>query len=264
MQKWNRTGRTDQSDRTDQPGGMAPWDRTGQSDRMNPLGDPLGSQAPSESAGQQLKKSTASGNKCQSALHSSGRGFAVRRMVFDAMLVALFVVLSFLNVRIGNVFKIGLSSFATIMAAILLGPVDGFLVGCIGEFLEQLLTYGLTPTTVLYLIGPGARGLVLGLVLLLFAHGTSAYITALDRKRPYALGTALILSSFAQTMLNTLANYVDSKLFGWYSPEIVFGSLAARTIVGFAQTFVFAGLAVTVLHALRNSRFIPYPAAVNR
>ena len=124
--------------------------------------------------------------------------------------------------------------------------------------------FWLTPTTVLYLIGPGARGLVLGLVLLLFAHGTSAYITALDRKRPYALGTALILSSFAQTMLNTLANYVDSKLFGWYSPEIVFGSLAARTIVGFAQTFVFAGLAVTVLHALRNSRFIPYPAAVNR
>ena len=186
-------------------------------------------------------------------------GFTARRMVFDAMLIALFVVLSFLNVRIGNVFKIGFSSFATIVAAILLGPVDGFLVGFAGEFLEQILTYGLTPTTILYMIGPGARGLVLGLVLLLFSRDSVPYLTALDRKRPYIPAAALLLSSFAQTMLNTLANYVDARMFGWYSPEIIFGSMAARIVVGFAQTFIFAGLAITVLHVLRNSHFIPYP-----
>lgn len=209
------------------------------------------------------KEDRVSGTDTAAYKTAAGRNsFAVRRMVFDAVLIALFVVLSFLNVRIGNVFKIGFSGFATIMAAILLGPADGFLVGFIGEFLEQLLTYGLTPTTILYMIGPGMRGLVLGLVLLLFARGMTPYQAALDRKRPYVLIIALVLSSLTQTLLNTLANYVDSKMFGWYSPEIIFGSLTARIFVGIAQTFVFAGLAVAVLHALRNARFMPYPASV--
>jgi ECF transporter S component (folate family) len=180
-------------------------------------------------------------------------------MVFDAMLIALFVVLSLLNVRIGNVFKIGFSSFATIVAAVLLGPADGFIVGFAGEFLEQMLTYGLTPTTILYLLGPGARGLVLGAMLIAFSKGRTPLQTALDKKHPQILVSALLLSSFAQTVLNTLANYVDSKLYGWYSFEVVFGSFLARTVLGFLQTFVFAGLAIAVLHALRNSKLVPFP-----
>ena len=48
-------------------------------------------------------------------------------------------------------------------AALLFGPVDAVIVAMVGEFFKQLLTYGVTYTTVLYLIPPALRGLVVGL-----------------------------------------------------------------------------------------------------
>lgn len=44
-----------------------------------------------------------------------------------------------------------------------LGPLDGFLIGFFGSFLNQLLTFGLTPTTILWVIPAAVRGLLIGL-----------------------------------------------------------------------------------------------------
>ena len=58
--------------------------------------------------------------------------------------------------------KITVDSLPILVAALLLGPLDGLAVGLIGSFLNQMLTYGLTVTTVLWILPAGIRGLVVG------------------------------------------------------------------------------------------------------
>lgn len=55
--------------------------------------------------------------------------FSTRRIVLDAMLIALFFVLSSASLRLGNTFKITFDSLACLITAMLFGPLDAFLVG---------------------------------------------------------------------------------------------------------------------------------------
>ena len=74
---------------------------------------------------------------------------STRRIATDAMLAAMYVCLSYVSLSIGNSMKITLDSLPILVAALLLGPLDGLAVGLTGSFLSQLLTYGLSATTIL-------------------------------------------------------------------------------------------------------------------
>ena len=56
-----------------------------------------------------------------------------RRIATDAMLSAMFVCLSFISIRIGNSMKISVDSLPILVAALLLGPLDGLAVGLINR-----------------------------------------------------------------------------------------------------------------------------------
>ena len=78
------------------------------------------------------------------------------------VLAALYVPLAlFLAVQIGNV-RISFGSLPVVVAALLLGPLESVAVAFVGEFLKQILSYGFTATTLLYLIPPALRGLIIG------------------------------------------------------------------------------------------------------
>ena len=85
-----------------------------------------------------------------------------RRLALDAMLSAMFVVLSLISISLPNM-KITLDALPVLVASLLFGPLDGLSVGLIGSFLNQLLTYGLSPTTLLWILPAGLRGLLVGL-----------------------------------------------------------------------------------------------------
>ena len=94
--------------------------------------------------------------------------FSVKRLVLNAVLIALYVVLSFLKIPIGNLLRVNMASFAVVVSAVAFSPIDGLWVGFLGEFLAQILgPYGLTPTTVLWALPEGARGLLLGFAMVL-------------------------------------------------------------------------------------------------
>ena len=61
-----------------------------------------------------------------------------------------------------EILKITLDSLPIIVGAALLGPLDGFLIGFFGSFLNQLLTFGLTPTTIIWVLPAAIRGLLIG------------------------------------------------------------------------------------------------------
>ena len=176
----------------------------------------------------------------------------VKRLVMDAMLVAVYVVLGLFRIQIGNALRINIAPFAVILCALTFGPVDGLLVGFMSEFLTQMLgPYGLTPTTLLWCVGETARGLLLG-------------VCALGLKRWGGQGLKLVILTVACCIItgiisafgNTLAVYVDSKMFGYYSYEIVFGVLAVRLAMYTAVSAVMGYISMPIMKALKKSKLI--------
>ena len=116
-----------------------------------------------------------------------------RRLTTNAVGIALFILLSYLSVEL-VVFKLSFASFPIIVVSLLFGCVDGMAVGGVGEFIHQLLTYGLTPTTVLWVLPALVRGLIVGLYAQ--RHGF-----ALSLKQTAVI---VLVSSLVVTALNTM------------------------------------------------------------
>lgn len=180
--------------------------------------------------------------------------FSTRRVVLDAMLVALFFVLSSTSIRLGNTFKITFDSLACLLTAMLFGPLDAFLVGFLGEILAQMLSYGFTATTLLWVLGPAVRGLVLGLGVVFFKDKMS--LSAIQNRKPYVYLGSVMLASIITSLCNTMALYVDSKMFGYYEYHMVFGVLFVRLGTGIVSAVVMAVIAIPVLRALKASKLI--------
>lgn len=182
--------------------------------------------------------------------------FPAKRLVVDAVLIALYVVLGFWKIPIGNLFRISPASFAVILCAMIFGPVDGLIVGFMGEFLSQILgPYGLTQTTLLWCLGEGVRGLSLGLCVLplkkriagkpVLAPGIMAMLLV-----------CLVLTSVLASLCNTLALYVDSKLFGYYNFYMVFGVLLGRLAINGVMSVLLGYIALPIIRALQKTKLI--------
>ena len=154
-----------------------------------------------------------------------------KRIVTAAMLIAMYVVLSLFSINLGNM-KITLDSLPIIVGAALLGPLDGFLIGFFGSFLNQLLTFGLTPTTIIWVLPAAIRGLLIGLYAK-HCHFDMSFL----RTQIITISTALIV-----TALNTGALYLDSKIYGYYSFAFGFGAVIPRIFTGILTAFVFGSI----------------------
>lgn len=165
-----------------------------------------------------------------------------KRLVTNAMLIAMYVVLSLVaTLNLGNM-KFTLDSLPIIIGGALFGPVDGMIIGLSGSFINQLLTYGLTPTTVLWIIPAGVRGLLIGLYAKHCGFDMSFKQTQF----------ITVSSALAVTVLNTLIMYIDSKIYGYYSFAYVFGGILPRVISGVIIAFVFGAILPHILKPLRK------------
>lgn len=171
-----------------------------------------------------------------------------RRMCYAALLAAMYVPLSlYVAVQVGNV-RISFGSLPVVAAALLFGPVDAVIVAMVGEFFKQLLTYGVTYTTVLYLIPPALRGLVVGLgaLALLSLRGQR-----LEERRMLCYAVCIV-AAVCTTLGNTLVNWLDSVLMGYYFPGLILGDFVWRLIVGMINAVVMSSLAIPLVKALRQ------------
>ena len=156
----------------------------------------------------------------------------IKKMTVLAMLTAVYVVLSIRTpIKVIN-FKFTLEAFPVLVAGLLMGPSEGLLVGLLGSGIYQVLfsSYGITPTTPLWIL----------------PHAFSGWLCGILAKKAGKLDTVKVIiiatvCAFCVTLLNTLALYVDSKLYGYYSAKLVLVTLLLK----FA-----AGLILSVLYAL--------------
>ena len=164
-----------------------------------------------------------------------------KRLALDAMLAAMFVVLSLFSISLPGM-KITLDSLPILVAALLFGPVDGMAVGLIGSFLNQMITYGFTVTTLLWILPAGLRGLIVGL-----------YAKRHDF-RPSLPQTIFItvLSALIVTALNTLIMYIDSRVYS-YPFAATLPTLVLRIAAGVLTAVVFSLVLPAILTALRRA-----------
>lgn len=181
--------------------------------------------------------------------------FPVRRIAIDAVLIAMYFGLSLLSVEIGGI-KLTFASLPTLICAMLFGPVDGFLVGFLGAFMEQMIKYGFTATTLLWVLPPAIRGLFVGVCALLLKKHMSVD-AILSTKRPYVYFVVTLISGAIVSVLNTLVFYVDAKMFGYYEYHMIFGVFWIRIASGLLSTLLMASIALPVVAALQRANFIP-------
>lgn len=172
----------------------------------------------------------------------SKRGGRTRtqQLTMDAVLAAMVVVLGFVSIRIGNIMKISLEDFPVIFAALMFGPVDGMVVAAVGIFLYQLLSYGITVTTILW---------ILPFVVVGGLAGWYAKKSNYNNSGKQILITFIIceLIIFA---LNTGAIYADSKIYGYYYPTIITGMILIRAVTALGKGVVLGLVSPPILRAL--------------
>ena len=166
-----------------------------------------------------------------------------KRLALDAMLAAMFVVLSLFSINLPGM-KITLDSLPILIGAALLGPLDGLAVGLVGSFLNQMITYGFTVTTLFWILPAGLRGLFVGLYAK--RHGFSM-------TTPQTVFITVLTALFV-TALNTLLLYVDSWVYS-YSYAAALPTLLLRIAAGVITAVVFSLILPPLLRTLRRLFF---------
>ena len=164
--------------------------------------------------------------------------FTTRQLAYDALLAAMCAVLGFVSLEMGW-FKISFESLPVFMAAMLFGPLDGLAVGGTGTLVYQLLRYGPSVTTVLWMLPYMLVGLVTGFI---FRKQTEEMSFG-------RLLTVMIISGLIILVFNTLAMYVDSKMFGYYTKELIFGGFLVRIAVCVLRSVIFTALLPPLMNA---------------
>ena len=156
----------------------------------------------------------------------------IKRLTRCSMLIAVYVVLSILTpIKLSN-FKFTFEAFPILVAAIVFGPYDGFIVGLLGSFIYQAFFsgYGLMLTTPLWMLPHFVSGLIVGLY-------SKKYNYNLNNRQLICI---TIISAIIVTILNTLAIYIDSKIFGYYTFVYVFGSIIFKFIAGIILAIIYS------------------------
>ena len=186
--------------------------------------------------------------------NNKNTAFSTRRLALNAVMIALYIALSTLAIPLGGL-KLTVEHLPVIITAVLFGPLDALLVGGLGELINQMLTFGFTPTTILWMAPAMFRGLSMGLCAKYLAKyaGLNAVI---EKKLPIAFLVICVISGLICSLLNTFTLYVDSKMFGYYSYAMVFGVLWVRLATSAVSSVLMAVVAKPVTVALRKAKII--------
>lgn len=150
-------------------------------------------------------------------------------------------------------FKFSFASLPIVLAAMLFGPMEGAVVGLLGEFLAQVTgPYGLAPTTVLYVAPAAIRGLVVGFGALACRRSGRRL-----ESRPVLCYAVCILGAIMTTAGNTVSIWLESLMyqtsFAAYLP-----GLPLRFGTGIATAVGITTVCIPLAHALRRSGAVKY------
>ena len=179
--------------------------------------------------------------------------FNIYTICMVALLTAMMVLLKRTIAIETPYIKINFAPLPIMLGAMLFGPVEGMVVGLLGEFIAQITgPFGLAPTTVLYVAPAAVRGAVVGLGAL-WCRRTGKRM----ERRPvtcYAVGVA---GAVLTTVANTVSIWLESVLYHTeFMAHIPF--LPVRFANGIATALAVTTVCIPLVHALRRSGVVKY------
>ena len=165
-----------------------------------------------------------------------------KKMATNAMLAALCAVLGFIAIDMWTM-KITLESFPVNLGALLFGPVDGAVIALLGSFIYQMLKYGFSATTLLWI----APGVISAVLLGLYAKKKDFRLT---RGQMIA---AVLMAELVTTILNTGVIYVDSNMYGYYFPGYITLNLIPRFALCIGKGIVYGAVLYPLVDTVKKA-----------
>jgi len=170
-----------------------------------------------------------------------------------ALLAAAYFVLSITLTIKTPYLEITFKSLPVVVGALMFGPVGGGLVALFGELLAQMIgPYGLMPTTVLWLLPPLTRGLLLGAVANAFAKRGDHL-----EKRPLRCYGVCLGASIVTSCVTTVCLWLDSLIYDYYSFAFVFGSALIRFGKDIVIVAIVTTIVIPLMKLLRRGGLVP-------
>ena len=172
----------------------------------------------------------------------------IKALCQTAILTAVYVLLSMtLVIRTGN-WKLTFVALPVVAASLLLGLRGGCAVALLGEFLSQLLTYGLMHTTIIWIWPPVGWALAVGA-----AAGLEKRRGGRLEDRTVRCYAACIVGALITGCMNTLALWLDSLINHYYAFAVGFGSVALRLPKDIVTALIVAAIAIPLVKLVRRS-----------
>lgn len=162
-------------------------------------------------------------------------------LVLNALLMAMHVVLSMFSVNLPFL-KIGFSPLPVILGGLLFGNVIGGLVGLLGSFLYQMVSYGLMWTTVFWVIPVGVRGFLVGL----YAKKKRFKLKGIE------IFLLIVITSILVTILNTIGLYLSGIMDIATWKESIWIILWPRISTSIVTSCVYTMVVIPVFRLLKK------------
>ncbi|MCF0136461.1 MAG: folate family ECF transporter S component [Lachnospiraceae bacterium] len=171
----------------------------------------------------------------------------LKRLVVGALCAALYTVLAnYVSIHTLNM-KLTFDMLPVLLCSILYGPVDGLMVGLVGNFISQLIgPYGLSITTPLWMLPAGVRGLLVGF----WAKGKGFRIEKVGLLFP-----VILLTGILSTIINTGVMWVDAKVFG-YPFAATIPTILLRLIACLVTSVLFTAVLPPLTTALKKAKVV--------
>lgn len=167
-----------------------------------------------------------------------------KRLTTNAVLIALYVVLSFVSLNFGFL-KLSFALLPVFLSALCFGAVDAVAVGAVASFIQQMLTYGFTATTVLWMLPP----IVLGALVGLYARSKQFDMTIRQHAFIIAIGCLTV------TTINTVVMLIDGWVYG-YPVAFTFSVVSLRYVSSIAMAVIYTIVVPRVVTLIRRSGLI--------
>ncbi|MBO5578059.1 MAG: ECF transporter S component [Bacilli bacterium] len=175
----------------------------------------------------------------------------ISRICGDGMLLAMYIVLSTLTVRLTPNLQIAFTGLTIIMAVVLYGLPDAILIAVLGSFIGQARgAYGLSITTPLWMVPPILRAVVFGIAYEIFLKKG---IKLEDKKVLFIVFA--IIAGLVTTIANTGAIFLDAMIFEYPVSMAVVESIF-RFVSSILSSIFIALVTLPIIYALKNANLI--------
>ncbi|MCI8990058.1 MAG: folate family ECF transporter S component [Lawsonibacter sp.] len=179
--------------------------------------------------------------------------FSIYKICMLALLTAMMVLLKRTIAIETPYFKFSFASLPIVLGAMVFGPIEGAVVGLLGEFVAQVTgPYGLAPTTVLYVAPAAIRGLVVGCGALACRRSGRRL-----ESRPVLCYAVCIAGAILTTVGNTFSIWLECLMYRTsFAVNLPF--LPGRFLTGIATAVGITTVCIPLVHALRRSGVLKY------